>query len=123
MANDLPSNVVVLFPGKEPPKPKPERSALYRWQKLALTFPSVVAAVAGHHWPTEKLTPGSLDAYIATVHAHNGLRWSASFLLAVWKPGARWHNVPAWNPVAALHCWDSKHRKAWQDWCADPKVF
>ena len=132
MADDLPENVVELFPGREEQEPtrlqkslqkwEPE-TALQRWQKLALTFPSVIRALVSPNWPHEELTPGTLDAHVASVHSHNGLRWSASFLLAVWKPDARWHHAPAWNPVSAMNCWDSKHRKAWQAWCADPKVF
>ena len=115
-------NVVKLFPDAPDPEP-----LLRRWKRLANTFPSVhravVGAVVNDRWPAEDLTPGSLDAYLGTVHAHNGLKWSASFLLEVWSPGSVWHHVPRWSPVMAWSAWDSKHRKAWQAWCAEPHFF
>jgi len=114
-------NVIQLFAAdKQPPK---EPTALMRWQKLALSFPSVAAALVGNNWPTDTLTPESLDAYIGTVYAHNGIRWAASFLLAVWKPGHNWLNTPNWNPVSAMSCWDSWHKRSWQAWSADPVFF
>ena len=116
--DDMPDNVVQLHPDAEP-----ELSPLERWQQLAMTFPSVLRAAAGPHWPSDALTPGSLDAYLGTVHSHGGLRWSASFLLELWRPGQTWHHAPRWSPLQALGAWDSQHVAAWRRWVLCPESF
>lgn len=115
---DTPNNVVQLHPA-QPPQP----TALERWQELARTFPSVARAASSPGWPSDKLSPGSLDAYLGTVHAHSGLRWAASFLLELWRPGQAWHHAPRWSPAQALGAWDSDHVAAWRRWCVAPILF
>lgn len=115
-----PTNVVDLFPEQEQPV---VLAPIERWRELALTFPSIHRAATGDFWPAPELTPGSLDAFVGTIRVHNGLKWSASFMLELWRPGVAWMNTPRWSPVLALQSWDSEHRAAWRRWTVLPEWF